>query len=69
MTELDTDARRTGVAAVAALRRALEDAEYRVEWFSAELVQVEERLGEAQAEADELRQKIVKLQGGDSHGG
>ena len=69
MTELDADARQRGNAALAALWRGLKDAEERVGWFSRELVQVEERLEKAQAEASDLRQKILKLQGGDCHEG
>lgn len=69
MTELDADARQRGNAAIAVLRKALEDAECRVRRFSDDLAHAEEKLGMAQAEAQELCQALVKLRGGDCHEG
>ncbi len=67
--ERESDARPTGSAAVARLRRALEDAESHARWAADDVASAERRMQEAQAEADELRQAILKLQGGDGHEG
>ena len=69
MTELDADARQSGNAALAALRNALESAEFRVRRFTQELIELQGHLGQAQLEASELRQALSTLEGGDCHEG
>ena len=69
MTELDADARQRGSAAIAALRNALESAEFRVRRFTQELGEIQGYLGRAQLEASELRQALSTLEGGDCHEG
>jgi predicted nucleic acid-binding Zn-ribbon protein len=76
MSELDTEARSAGNAAIAALRKALVDAETRLEWFSEEFIQAKEQLGRAQVDVlqleeaiAELRRKEVNQTGGDGHEG
>ena len=74
MSELDTEARSAGNAAIAALRKALVDAETRLEWFSEEFIQAEEQLGRAQVDVLQLEEAIAELhrkevnqKGGDGH--
>jgi len=69
MSELDTEARPAGNAAVDALRKALADAESRLQRFNAEFAQAEEQLGKAQIEVVDLMEALSRLQrGGDGHG-
>jgi len=68
MSELDTEARSTGNAAVQSLRSALETAEFRVRRFSAEGKKAQAYLQQAQCQAAELKEALSRLQGGDGHG-
>ena len=67
MSELDTDARRTGIAAVVVLQVNLKTLQCRLHQLAAELAEVQGYVGEAQIDAAELRQILEKLQGGDCH--
>jgi len=70
MSELDTEARSAGNAAITALRSALADAESRLQRFNAEFAQAEQQLGKAQIEVVELMEALSRLhRGGDGHGG
>ncbi len=69
MTELDADARQRGNAAIAALERGLESAESHARWAAQDVAAAERLLSAARAEAEEFRQALSKLRGGDSHGG
>jgi len=69
MSERKKDARPAGNAAVDALRKALADAESRLQRFNAEFAQAEEQLGKAQIEVVDLMEALSRLQrGGDGHG-
>jgi hypothetical protein len=68
MSELDTEARRTGIAAIVVLQVNLKTLQSRLHQFAAELAEVQGYVGEAQLEAAELRQLLEKRQGGDNHG-
>ena len=69
MSELDTDARTAGNAAIAALRSALDLAESQARWAKEEIAKAQQRLEAAAQEAADFRQALAKLQGGDGHAG
>jgi hypothetical protein len=69
MSELDTDARRTGIAAIVVLQVNLKTLQSRLHQLAAELAEVQGYVGEAQLDAAELRQLLEKRQGGDGHEG
>jgi len=69
MSELDTEARRTGIAAIVVLLVNLKTLQSRLHQLAAELAEVQGYVGEAQLEAAELRQLLEKRQGGDGHEG
>jgi len=70
MSELDTEARSAGNAAIDALRKALADAESWLQQLSAEIAQAEEHLEKGQVEVVELMEALSRLhRGGDGHGG
>jgi len=69
MSELDTEARRTGIAAIVVLQVNLKTLQSRLHQLAAELAEVQGYVGEAQLEAAELRQLLEKRQGGDGHEG
>ena len=69
MSELDTEARRTGTAEIVLLQVNLKTLQSRLLHLAAELAEVQGYVGEAQLEAAELRQLLEKRQGGDGHGG
>jgi hypothetical protein len=69
MSELDTDARRTGIAAIVVLQVNLKTLQSRLHQMAAELAEVQGYVGEAQIDAAELRQLLEKPRGGDSHEG
>jgi len=68
MSELDTEARTAGNAAVDALRSALDSAENRIRW-AVEVTAVAQRHREAAIrEVAGLKQALAVLGGGDGHG-
>jgi len=68
MSELGTEARSTGNAAIDALRKVLADAESWLQQLNAELAQAEEHLEKGQVEVVELMEAFSRLQrGGDGH--
>jgi hypothetical protein len=68
MSELDTEARTAGNAAVDALRSALDSAENRIRW-AVEVTAVAQRHREAAIrEVADLKQALAVLGGGDGHG-
>jgi prefoldin subunit 5 len=68
MSELDTEARSAGNAAIVVLQVNLKTLQSRLHQLAAELAEVQGYVGEAQLEAAELRQLLERRQGGDSHG-
>ena len=67
MSELDTEARSAGNAAIDALRRALDSAESRIKW-AVEVTAVAQRHREAAIrEVADLKQALAVIGGGDSH--
>jgi len=67
MSELDTEARKAGNAAIDALRKALDSAETRINW-AVEITAVAQRHREAAIqEVADLKQAMAMLRGGDSH--
>jgi hypothetical protein len=69
MSELDTEARSAGNAAITALRSALDSAENRIKW-AVEVTAVAQRHREAAIrEVADLKQALAVLRRGDGHGG
>ena len=69
MSELDTEARRTGIAAIVVLQVNLKTLQSRLHQLAAEMAEVQGYVGESQLEVVGLRQLLEKRQGGDGHGG
>jgi hypothetical protein len=69
MSELDTEARGTGIAALFVLQVNLKTLQSRLHQLAAEMAEVQGYVGESQLEVVGLRQFLEKKQGGDSHGG
>ena len=67
MSELDTEARSAGIAAIVVLQVNLKTLQSRLHQLAAELAEVQGYVGEAQLEAAELRQLLDKRQGGGGH--
>ena len=68
MSELDTEARRTGIAAIVVLQVNLKTLQSRLQQLAAEMAEVQGYVGEAQLEVVGLRQLLERRQGGDGHG-
>jgi len=68
MSELDTEARSAGNAAIHALRDLLGLAENRVRWSAKEIAEAQHRLEAEAQEVADLKQALAKLQGGDGDG-
>jgi len=67
MSELDTEVRSAGNAAIDALRRALDSAENRIKW-AVEITAVAQRHREAAIrEVADLKQALAVIGGGDRH--
>ena len=67
MSELDTEARKAGNAAIDALRKALDSAETRINW-AVEITAVAQRHREAAIqEVADLKQAMAVLRRGDGH--
>jgi hypothetical protein len=69
MSELDTEARSAGIAAIVVLQVNLKTLQSRLHQLAAEMAEVQGYVGEAQLEASGLRQLLEKRQGGDNHEG
>ena len=67
MSELDTDARKPGNAAVSSLQGSLQMARFRAEEYARDLEKVQRELHKAQQEVAELMQALARLEGGDCH--
>ena len=69
MSELDTEARGTGIAALFVLQVNLKTLQSRLHQLAAEMAEVQGYVGESQLEVVGLRQLLERRQGGDNHGG
>jgi hypothetical protein len=69
MSELDTEARSAGNAAIHTLRSLLDSAENRARWAAEEVAAAQRRLEAEAQEVADLKQALTRLQGGDGHGG